>query len=509
MPYSIHASPSVSLSGAEFAGSSDAPIRNGSRHLRWVLGAAAACLTLAGTALAQVDSKDAKTDDKSSAQSSAEKVKATEDVLIFSDGKVVHGKILKESATTITFRSQVGGLPFETEYQKADILTIKRDQAIEGGGATPAQDDAAAPVEATGAKQKVYYIDWVGEFGLDVTQTPIRRTIEDARRQNADVIIIRVDTKFGDNPFEETPGDAVIGFDQIFRAGPIMPIFINEIPRTWAKQPRVVFWVKQAMSGSSLVPLVSPEIYFASESRLGGIRGIQEMLASRGDEVVRQKQYSLRMATAEGWAIVGGYDYRIVRAMADATYVLSYKFDGGQVQLLERLPESPDEFLLTDDGKADEGRADTIEQVARGEGNDVLTINAPTAEALGISDGTVDRLDDLIFRLGLARVAEVDEKSGNRIMQNWVREYIKARKDIQDELERAGNIQVDGQTVAERRRQRGTQIAALEKVLRILKQYEEIFTPQYRVNNRIPPQNSDLYVEIERLRIQQIMDEGR
>jgi hypothetical protein len=443
-----------------------------------------------------------------------EKVDPT-DKIILRNGRIIEGKVLEESDTRIRFMIVTAGISAPQWFDKSDVLKVERGEAkTDAAKAEPAKDPsapkAAAATPPAADARKVYVIELSGQFGEDITQTPIRQAVADAKEKGAEYLIFVLNNEWSINDGgikEQLPNDTA-AFDELFRTEEITPIFMNEIPREWEHPPKVVFWIKQAMGGAAFLPFVCPTIYMSSESRWGGIGNLSNLFGSTGDELVRQKQYSLRMGHAEGWANAGGYDYRLVKAMARVEYVLSYKMVGGKPVLLERMPESPDEFLLTDDGKDE--RADTIQDLARGRGNDVLTLNADLARKLFISKGTVDRLEDLIFELGVSRnYTRVDEKSKS-IMEGWSRALTNAKNDLRRLVREFRQIQVQGD-YNERARARGAQIAKLNDMKRIISRFKEALTPRWFAQNGFPGGSADDVIawidgQIEQIRQQQLLD---
>jgi len=434
----------------------------------------------------------------------------TEDVLIFANGTVLTGKIVSESATTIRFQSSKAGITATTDFAKSEILEIKRATAEASGAAAPAPEPARAPKVApapaapSGDGPKVYFVKLKGVFGEAISQTPIKEAVEDAQRQGADVIVFRLENEWSDELGLERLPDDTANFDEIFRAEDITPIFVDHIPSTWDKRPRVVFWVDQAMGGACLLPLISPEIYFSRRGRMGGLGNLQFLFGSTGDATVRQKQYSLRLGHAEGWAQVGGYPAEIVRAMVVFDYVLSYKLVGGRPVYFTRMPEGPDEILLTDDGKDQTPRADSVVERVRGEGNDVLTLNERVARDLQVSRGTADSLDDLLLLMGLQRSARVIEDRAERIMQRWNSNLEGAKKAIRTALEEFAQIQVQG-TYDERQRARANQIRRLDEIDSILKRFGEGISARWLFENGVPDEATRRTIK-EQIKIQMMAD---
>ena len=437
-------------------------------------------------------------------------VQATDQV-IFKNGRIIEGKVLEETDAKIRMLVIIGGLSVETDYQKSEILSIKRDaltpQADPAApAATPSSKPAArgaTPTNPVADGAKVYTIHLKGWFGEDISQTPIRQAVADAKQHEPDYLVVIMENDWDASRFGgmgQMDDDVEGFFDQLFRAEDMDPVFTAEIPREWQKQPKIVFWVKKAMGGAAFLPLVCKDIYFSSEGKLGGIGGLEKAFGSTGDEVVREKQFSLRLGHAEGMAITGGYEPKLIRALARTDYVLSVGFDGGRPVYYEGMPRADrGEMLLTDDGK--EANEDTIQQLARGEGNDNLTLNADVAYKIGLSKGTADTFDDLMRELGIARSYTRIEGKSDQIMENWREGLEKGKRDCRRIWEDFGRIQVTGD-YGERAAARGRQIRLLGDLEKIIRRYEEALNPgQIGV-----PGLSDIGVLRERIRLEQARD---
>jgi hypothetical protein len=403
--------------------------------------------------------------------------------LILRSGQVLEGKLLENSPTKVRVLVNVRGIQAESSYDKSDILSIEK-LAGDDTPAAEASANASEPGKADPAKPestsgpKVYVMELEGWFGEDISETPIRQAAADAKRHEVDYIIVVLNNDWSNRQsggLEQIKDDAG-AFDQIFRAEKIAPVFADEIPK-WSKPPKVVFWVKKAMGGASLLPFCSPTIYYAPEGKQGGIGHLTKIFGQMGDERVREKQFSLRLGHAEGWAIQGGYNPLIIDAMARDDVILSYKMEGGKARFFTRMPAAPDEILLTDDGKDD--RADTIQQLARGEGNDVLTLNADLAYKLGVSKGTVDSMDDLLFNLiGRGQHQMVKGQSAN-IMKGWRDGLDSAKRRLQKLWDEFQEVQVkDPGGYPERTQARGRRKGIINEMESLLKKYEEALNPR-------------------------------
>lgn len=441
------------------------------------------------------------------------------DVLIFKDGTVRTGKIESETPTKVKFSGKVGTIPFTTEYNKSDILEIKRSTAKAGAttadaktAATDAGKDAkpaAAPSESEDRKT-YYFVDVKGKFGEEISQAPFARMLKDAQRTNPemDYLIIRFESeRWTDELKLEKIPDTASDVRGVMRAEPITKLFVNQLPADWPNHPKVVFWVRDAFAGAAFIPLSVPNIYFTSDGKMGGLGNLQMLYGTTGDKVVRDKLRSATEGHALGWAYAGGYPLQVVRAMASITYVLSYRMDGDQPVFFERMPENPGEWLLTDDGNAEEGRRDLLEDVVRGKGNDVLTLDATLAERLKISKGTVDTFDQLLFTLGLDRAGVAMNGRGQKIFDDWREGLARSRREIQRLLRDFQEVRVEGETARQRNAARGRQIKILDDIIALIKQYGEGLE-EWMYMNDIPPETF-LREQQEVIRIEIMRDNGR
>jgi hypothetical protein len=472
---------------------------NGINRLRQLAGGLAMGLMVAGTGLGLLLAGEA---DAAVVATAAEL-----DKLVLRNGKIVEGEILSETATEVRFNVIVAGMKAPTTYQKTEIIEIIRGDshpsdagdadgggpAIDiGGGDEPEGDRASlASIDAP----KVYVINLKGEFGKEISPTPVREAVQAARQAEPDFLIVHLDNDwklFG----RELDKDAQVAFDFFTIADKLEPIFTKEIELEWEKQPHVVFWVGNAMGGAAFLPFLADEIYMEPDGRIGGIGTLEQMFEGVGDEVVRQKQRSLRLARAQGLAIANGYDYRFIDAMARRSYVLSYDIYGN---LYERMPENPGEFVLTDDGKDE--RADTMDQMVRDTGNDVLTLKADTALKLGLSSGTAADMDELLELMGILRNHDMVEGRSDQILESWARSVASAQRQIPELMREFNGVQAQGGTLRDQRRAISQQISLLERVQGLLRRYGESLDPFGEGVGDI----TNLETQIEELRIQLLL----
>lgn len=482
---------------------------------RWLLrtSALAATIALASMTLApSVSSASALADDKAD---KAKDVKTDQVELIFHSGRVIKGTLISETATEIKVKVTVAGMTAETTYPKADILTINRNLPVTDDTKKDdsKKEETDKPKDADDAKKPkndgptIYFLTLTGEFGRNVSKTSVSRLIEDIKKHEPDILLVRFDMEFA-RWGEVTPDFAPTAdgqYDLLETARSIATYFTEDLMRDPAvkKKPRMVGWVKKALGGAAFLPFIFPELYYTSDGHHGGIGYLEHMFDGVGDDRAREKQYSLRLGRAEGMAAIGGYSALLVRAMSRTDYVLSYRMDGGKAVYIEnQMPSGPSEFLLTDDGAGD--NADTMQDILRFRGNDVLTLDAPTAERIGMSRGTADKLDDLVLKLGITREYNLEKGKSESIMKDWSKDVSKAEADVTRLIREYTQVEVrEPGRYKQRTEARTTRKRLLMEVQSKLDKYGEAINPR-----RIQGMPADLIGQIKRV-IYQIEQQQR
>ncbi|MEL6796612.1 MAG: hypothetical protein AAFO89_07275 [Planctomycetota bacterium] len=432
--------------------------------------------------------------------------------LLLTNGDTLSVQILEETETQIKVNVFYGTLSAPRTFQRSEIITTT---ALAADGT--AKDDAPAVADTRSTSNErsadavpVYAFELDGELGWNISPTPLRDKMERAREAGAEVIIVKLDNIRRGQPewLNEALIDDMANFDTLFFAEQLVPALTTEVRADWDDQPQIVFWVDRAMEGMAFIPLLKPDIYFTSDGRMGGVGNLDELFGSTGDEVVRDKQKSLRQGQVEGYAIEGGHDTAIVRAMTKSTISLWYRLENGLPVFDERTDNSPPLgggwIQLTDDGQDE--RQDTDRQVVRLEGNDTLTLDADTAFKIGFSDGTANSMDDLLFELGIEdRAYIIDDADGDgladgseRIGQTWTRGLTSALRTLRNIDRDIANIRIPENAGDRAQQIRESQtLRILRRAIQLLNRYEEVFDP-----------NEQWRVDLE-LRIQQIENEIR
>ena len=424
------------------------------------------------------------------------------DVVIFTNGNKVEGVILEETDASIKMLVIVGTLRSEATYNKSEVLDIKRNAFAPAKEETKeeAKDapkpDMAASVPDDGrildinnkpippGTQKVYVVNFGGEFGREVSRTPVKQMVDEIARLQPDILIVKFDESFGLYG-QEAPDFAQIGrqsYNLLETARELDTLIGDRMASdpAFKVKPRQIAWIKKALGPAAFLPFVFPEIYFTSDGHHGGIGGLDLLFKGQADDVVAEKQISLRLGRSVGLAEKGGHDGKIMRAMSRGDYVLSYRIVGGQVEWLEgRMPTDPSWFILKDDGPTNDEHKDTMQDLVRLKGNDYLTLDARTAFDIGLSKGTADTVEELMSKLNVTRGwAQVKQKSDQNF-KDWGKDVDKAETNFGRMYQKYERVAVSPPGQYEQRTAaRGQRKAILREMQGILKVYAESINPR-------------------------------
>ncbi|MEM8758400.1 MAG: hypothetical protein AAGF47_11540 [Planctomycetota bacterium] len=443
--------------------------------------------------------------------------------LLLTNGNTVKVELVREDSRELEVKVYFGAMAAPRTFQRSEIISITM---LDASGGVPADAAAATrPVEVASTADAlpegsvpVFVFELAGQFGRDISYTPVKNAMDAAREAGAEVVVVKFNNNWRsiNEEFTDERYDDEGNFDEVFTAEQIEPVFTSELIADWREQPKVVFWVERAMSGMAFLPLLKNDVFFTSDGRMGGVGNLDDLFGGTGDEVVRDKQESLRLARVEGMTISGGHDPAIVRAMTRESVELWYKLEFGRPVFFETItgevPEGPGWVQLTDDGQ-DENQ-DTDRQIVRGLANDTLTMNAETAFKIGFSKGTVDSLDDLFFELGIddrAVVLADEDESGvsdpaERAMDRWSQGLTRAIRTLRRLEQDIANIRPpqirnDPGGVRARNAVRSQEIQLLDRAIRLYTQYAEVLDPneQARANLALRKQQIENTIRRERI----------
>ncbi|TVQ80782.1 MAG: hypothetical protein EA380_03000 [Phycisphaeraceae bacterium] len=401
------------------------------------------------------------------------------DQVIFLDGRTVQGEIIEMDDSRVVMMVHFGNFaPVRTTYNRAEILEVKRD-AIAVAGAAPARDQQTGRATRRGQPSgenrdvdpdaaKLYIVDFEGLFGVQVSETPLRQMFEDVDRTFNDLVEERlgpgrtrmvVDPTVRDKHIVvirmNTGTDPRFGFQGIFRAGDLRPIFFENMRD---KGRRVVFWIEEARDGAAFLPWLSQEVYFKRDGRMWFTSDLEDF--ATGDDMVDEKLIGANLAVARGYGIEGGYGENaglIIDAMARSSNWLIFRMEGGRPVLRNQQPTpqmlEQGWMILSDSGKGEFEDKNPMRDF-----NDRLLLDADRAYMLNVSKGQADSVEDLAFELGIQRNYAVMEHRGTRIFKDWADQFENAMSQINPRdgsiWREVARIQVQGD-YRERTRARG------------------------------------------------------
>jgi len=403
----------------------------------------AAALALAPAALAPAVAQAA---DISMPDPSVER--SADRIILRDTRKVVQGTILEVTDELIKMKVIVAGISATRSYKRANIISYEfGTPAMAGAMPDTMMDDKDLSSKDKDEQTKVYddttklySVELKGNFGTHVSQTPIKEMFEDVDQTFDDlvwddrtrtyvvdpkvrqqhIVVIKINNRADD----EGSGDGV------FRAEDMYPIIEQERIK---KGRRVVFWVEYATGGAVFMALSSPEVYFTKNASMffGERFDLEEY--SFGDEMVQEKQISLRMGHMIGAARVGGYDdaHLIVPAMTRSRNWLSMRQEGGKTILTDKVP--PDDSWLDPEDKnqwrydghvwavlSDNGEGEFDDDESSIYINDMLFLDFNLASKLGISDGLAETIEDIAVHLGVEdNYVAWEETGGQDAIDDW------------------------------------------------------------------------------------------
>ena len=345
----------------------------------------------------------------------------TEDVIFMVDGRELHGHIIKETSTRIVFEFVDRKLKLRTKLTLAldDIAHIERDVTIEEAvkaGPAPrrkTKSNASTAPDRTGwgrsrldrddeSAPAFYLIPITGQMGTDVHVSIYEDVVEHARKLNPDVIVYILDCKDYDDVMLPPNDENEVGLLLTDEYRKVVKLLQDEL-----SDIRQVMWVKDSVGFSSMLALAWRELYMTPSARLDGLRRVVDETGADkwSDKDIRAKMSAFVTASVQAFLERGDRAVELGDAMLWPEEKLSASFWGREVK-----------WSLTDQGEflVDNDKEATV------------SFRAKAAEDLGISDGTVENLDDLAFLLGYREyrvVSDEDESLVSDYIEDWRRTF--------------------------------------------------------------------------------------
>lgn len=242
----------------------------------------------------------------------------------------------------------------------------------------------------------VYVVPMSGQMGTDIHPSIYEEVVKDVMEVQPDVVVYQLKSADIDNNFY------LAGNDDRREFGLAKIGEYRDLVRTLHEKldARQVMWVEDSVGLGSLLALSWPEMYMSEGARLWGLARVSGMAAGWSDADVASKMLNAWVGMGNGFLQIGGYPLEIGWAMMRPEYNLSASFKGREVTWAN---DTAGQWVV--DSSAD----------------NVANFNASLAEDMGLSQGTVENLDDLMFLMGYREYDEAD--SGKEMVEKYVSDW--------------------------------------------------------------------------------------
>jgi hypothetical protein len=271
---------------------------------------------------------------------------------------------------------------------------------------SPLQADQKDPTKPP----KIYVIpfgmDGKGQIGTDIHSSIYEKVAQDVKAKKPDLLILKLesyDRKRRDWLGDDTSREEVGRFDRE-DARNLRRLFTEEL----GDIPQVM-WVKDSVGFGTVFALAWPHMYTDGEARLYGLARVNEF-TQHPDAEVQRKFEAAFISIVNGFLKEGGHPDVLGLAMIRPEKKLSVSFKGRE---LEWHPDTTGQIVV--DG--DEAR--------------VANFDARLAEDLGLSRGTADSIEDLMFQLGYREwdASLTKEQDGTKLVGDYIKGWRSAWED--------------------------------------------------------------------------------
>jgi hypothetical protein len=310
---------------------------------------------------------------------------------------------------------------------------------------SPMQADQKDPAKPP----KIYVIpfgmDGKGQIGTDIHPSIYEKVAKDVKAKKPDLLILKLesyDRKRRDWLGDDTSREEIGRFDRE-DARNLRRLFTEEL----GDIPQVM-WVKDSVGFGTVFALAWPHMYTAGDARLYGLARANE-LTQHPDKEVQRKFEAAFISIVNGFLKEGGHSDVLGLSMIRPEKKLSVTFKGREI---EWLPDTSGQIVV--DG--DEAR--------------VTNFDARLAEDLGLSRGTADSIDDLMFQLGYREWDDslTKDQDGTKLVGDYIKGWRSAWTDsLKAWGEYEQNSGGDGKAIARA-------IKALEQVKAAMNKYPAV-----------------------------------
>ena len=327
----------------------------------------------------------------------------------------------------------------------------KSPQARKGAAKSPSKPSdskAASPAAAPAEKLKsVYVVPFRGQFGTDIHPACYEDILKDLEAKRPDIIIFELESADIDRVeyMGEDPSNA--GVFSAASDDTMMRKLLRDFKdkHSYAQQ---YMWVKDSVGYGSLLAFSWPNMYMAPNARLFGLSRVASFWTRVEDPEVRAKFREAAVAIINGFLSSGGYDLKIGEAMLRPEMLLSASYKGRKIEWRE---DTKGHWVV-------DGRDDST-----------AGFSAESAEELGLSKGSADSLDELLFVLGIREFERVPD-DGEKLHKEYVDAWRKAYDQCTKLIEEANVAQEDAQN-ANPKGNLNKAKSALDRVLGLMKKY--------------------------------------
>jgi len=313
---------------------------------------------------------------------------------------------------------------------------------------SPLQQDQPDPSKPPKVYVVPFGLNGKGQMGTDIHSSIYEKVVKDIRDKKPDLIVISLDSaERGKREYSGAESDSLRerGVNNSEDGRKTLALFkrdLGDIPQ--------VMWVQDSVGFGTLFAMAWPHMYTKGDARLWGLDKVSRQAKSNDHEVER-KWLAAAVGIANGFLIEGGHPAIIGAAMMDPERMLSVSFKGREFHW---TADRDGTFLIDGDPRF------------------VANFDARSAEDFGLSDGSADTLDDLMFQLGyrdyddsLVKAGQDGTKLVGDYIASW-RKVFEADFEAFAEYRRLGDS-TDTKEITKARK-------ALEQVLAGMKRYPAV-----------------------------------
>ncbi len=313
-----------------------------------------------------------------------------DDMLYFSDGRILIGEVIKETDDDVEAKGTIGGVAIHSTFKKSQVASIIRN--VGGSSSSKVEKD----VKDEDAKGDYLIVPIKGEFGKDVYPLGLINAMDWAVKHKVPRIVMTIDS----------PGGAVW-------AAKLMSDKMKE----YYDKLRFTMVIDNAISASIWPTFASDQIYITPSGTFGG--AVVYTRNATGSAEVDMKMNSILAAEVAAMAEKKGHSGAVARAMMLSGQQVWAARVGGEWKLSATAPES--------------GR-DQSKQLVSGE---ILTLTGRDCVLYGVAASIPDLSDSSISHAlgdlkGAGNQGESSMKNAKTACEGLVKQYKAWRQSVVD-----------------------------------------------------------------------------